>query len=114
MEIMRQIFKHRKHTKSSSAVVQLPLMPHSFATYEHTVARVHDILSSPSDLESTTHVLAWGLDIYYALLRPEGGFDMLQEDFSFALLTLALLGLLIGTLIMSRLVASAQLRAKWQ
>jgi hypothetical protein len=39
---------------------------------------------------------------------------MLQEDFSFALLTLALLGLLIGTLIMSRLVASAQLRAKWQ
>jgi ER membrane protein complex subunit 1 len=97
-----------------SLSLQLPLMPNSFASYEQTVARVSEILSSPSDLESTTHVLAWGLDIYYALLRPARGFDMLQEDFSFALLTLALLGLLIGTVVMSRLVASAQVQAKWQ
>ena len=96
------------------AALQLPLAPQSFASLDHTIARVHSIAPLPSDMESTTHVLAWGLDVYYVLLRPARGFDMLQEDFSFALLIVALTALTVGVVVVSRLLASAKLRAQWQ
>jgi ER membrane protein complex subunit 1 len=89
-------------------------MPQFFASYDHTVARVRHIATTPSDMESTTHVLAWGLDLYYVMLRPARGFDMLQEDFSFALLIVALLGLVGSVVFMSQLLKSAQLKDKWQ
>lgn len=89
-------------------------MPQFFASYDNTVARVSKITTTPSDMESTTHVLAWGLDVYYVMLRPARGFDMLQEDFSFALLIVALLGLVGSVVFMSQLLKSAQLKDKWQ
>ena len=98
----------------SQCAVQLPLHPQSFASYDHQIAGVRHIRTAPADLESTTHVVAWGLDLYYVLLRPARGFDMLGEDFSFALLIVALAALAGGAVVMSRLVASARLRGQWQ
>lgn len=95
-------------------LVQLPLHPQSFASYDREVAGVRNIRTAPADLESTTHVVAWGADLYYVMLRPARGFDMLGEDFSFALLIVALAALAGGALVMSRLVASARLRGQWQ
>jgi ER membrane protein complex subunit 1 len=93
---------------------QLPLAPQSFASYDRVVARVAHIASAPSDMESTTHVFAWGHDVYYTMMRPARGFDTLQDDFSFALLTVALAALVIGTGVVRHLLVSAQLKAKWQ
>lgn len=94
--------------------VQLPLTPQSFASYDRVVSRVAHVLSTPTEMESTTHVLAWGHDLYYTLLSPARRFDSLQDDFSFALLTIALASLAGGAAFMSQLVKKAQLKAKWQ
>ena len=65
-------------------------------------------------MESTTHVLAWGTDVYYVLLRPALGFDMLSDDFSFALLTVALLALAGSVFAMNHLLREAKLKHNWK
>jgi ER membrane protein complex subunit 1 len=92
----------------------LPLMPASFATYDRRVIGIAVIRSAPTALESTTHVFGHGLDLYSALLRPARGFDLLADDFSFAALLVALLGLATAVAAMSQVVRAAQLKAKWQ
>lgn len=92
---------------------QLPLSPQSFASYDTQVLGIQHIVAAPAELESTTHVLAWGLDTYYVLLRPSKGFDMLGEDFSFALLTIALVSLLGSVVFVHQLVKKQKVKAKW-
>ena len=94
--------------------VQLPLSPQSFASYDHQISGVQSVRSFPTDMESTTHVLAWGTDVYYVLLRPARGFDTLNEDFSFVLLIAALLTLGGGVAAMQHLLKEARLHHKWK
>jgi len=88
-------------------------MPASYVSYDAQVLGIVAIVAAPAELESTTHVLAWGVDLYYVLLRPARGFDMLGEDFSYALLTVALLGLLLGTVALHHIVKRQRVRAQW-
>lgn len=88
-------------------------MPTSFATYDRCVMGVSHLHAAPAELESTTHLLAWGLDTYYAMLRPAAGFDLLDEDFSFALLTVALGALALAVVVAHHLVKSQKLAAQW-
>ena len=94
--------------------VQLPIMPQSYASYDTVVLGVRAIRTAPSEMESTTHAFAWGTDLYYVLLRPARGFDMLQEDFSFALLIVAVAALVTGVGVMRQIVQRAKLHAAWK
>ncbi|KAG8893750.1 hypothetical protein FRB99_001723, partial [Tulasnella sp. 403] len=48
----------------------------------HAVANVKEILTSPSQLESTSMVFAYGLDLFFTRVAPSGTFDLLSEDFN--------------------------------
>ena len=53
-----------------------------------TVSLLHipGIVTAPAAMESTTHMLAHGLDLYYTRVAPAASFDGLAADFPFALL----------------------------
>ena len=88
-------------------------MPASFVTYDAQVLGIANVIAAPAELESTTHVVAWGLDTYYVMMRPARGFDMLDEDFSFALLTVALFALSLGTFALHHIVKKQKVKAQW-
>jgi hypothetical protein len=71
----------------------LGLNPTFFVTYDKTVAGLRGVNTFPTALESTTLMLAFGMDILYTRLAPSKSFDMLEDDFSFALLVVTLLSM---------------------
>lgn len=85
----------------------------AFATYNRSIASVHAIEVAPAILESTVHVLAWGRDIYYVLMQPSQGFDMLGDGFSYAMLSTALIVMTASVVSLGGVVAHARVNAKW-
>lgn len=65
-------------------------------------------------LESTTLVFSYGADLFYTRISPAQNFDSLQSDFSYGLLVVALIALLVGTWFASYSSQQAMLKAKWQ
>lgn len=60
------------------------------------VLGVKSIYSSPALLESTSIVLASGLDLFQTRVMPSGGFDVLPDSFNKVQLVLTILGLTAG------------------
>lgn len=85
----------------------------SHADVPRKVALVKDILTYPSELESTTLVFTYGLDLFQTRVSPSGTFDLLSEDFNrFQLLvTIAALG--VAILITRPLVTVQTLKRQW-
>eukprot|EP00201_Polytomella_parva_P009509 CAMPEP_0175051584 /NCGR_PEP_ID=MMETSP0052_2-20121109/7888_1 /TAXON_ID=51329 ORGANISM="Polytomella parva, Strain SAG 63-3" /NCGR_SAMPLE_ID=MMETSP0052_2 /ASSEMBLY_ACC=CAM_ASM_000194 /LENGTH=1079 /DNA_ID=CAMNT_0016315899 /DNA_START=94 /DNA_END=3333 /DNA_ORIENTATION=+ len=69
---------------------------------------------APVHLESSCHVLVNGVDVFYTRLRPAMAFDSLDDDFNYALLVVALLGLGAGAMALSRFSQRVVLKQKWR
>jgi hypothetical protein len=91
----------------------LPLIPTTIVSYNISIANVHSICTSPSGLESTSLVLAYGLDLFYVRVAPAKSFDLLAADFDHALLILLISGLAIATVVAQQLVARKVLMSRW-
>ena len=90
------------------------MMPsQGFATYDHSIAGVNSIEVAPAMLESTVHVVAWGRDMYYVLMQPSQGFDMLDSEFSYSMLSISLIVMTVSVIVMGRLVSHARVNVKW-
>lgn len=50
------------------------------------VRGLRGLVQAPSAMESTTLLFAHGLDLFYTRLAPSRTFDLLPDDFPFALL----------------------------
>jgi ER membrane protein complex subunit 1 len=72
----------------------LPVASSSFLTHHQQVHGLSHIASASTRMESTSLVLAWGVDIFFCHVQPADAFDMVSQDFD----TLSLLGT-VGTLI---------------
>lgn len=83
--------KHAEGVPKYHPVVALP----STASLNHELmlSRVKAIYSSACGLESTTTVLATGLDLYLTQMEPSKKFDALSDDFPHTLLVASLVGL---------------------
>ncbi|CCD72387.1 ER membrane protein complex subunit 1 [Caenorhabditis elegans] len=81
--------------------------------YNQTVHRVRGIKTSPSGLESTSLVLAYGTDLFFTRLVPSGTFDILKDDFDHVLISLVLTGLVVGSYVSKRLARSNALASQW-
>ena len=79
--------------------------PKEVSTHYNHVIGVQEIKSSPTDLESTSIVLAYGLDIFSTRRTPSKPFDTLSDDFSYAQLLASIL-VLIGGIAVSRYFVS--------
>jgi hypothetical protein len=85
-----------------------------FATLDREVKRLRGVAVEAAELESTQLMLAHGLDLFYTRLTPSKSFDMVPDDFPYALLVLILLALFGSTAVLSRLQKRGVLKAKWQ
>jgi len=54
------------------------------------------VLAFPTRLESTSAVLSFGHDIFYARINPEANFDRLHENFKAPLLFATIAGLVLA------------------
>ncbi|GAB5368087.1 hypothetical protein AAMO2058_001288000 [Amorphochlora amoebiformis] len=74
------------------------LDPKGFPTYNKTVANIKAVASADTFLESTTLVLAYGTDLFFARVTPSGAFDLLSSDFNrpFLTATVTLVAVLLG------------------
>ena len=78
----------------------------------HCAARA-GIDSSPANLESTCFALGRGLDLYLTRVQPSKTFDLLPEDFPFALLVSVTLTMIGASIALKYMSERASLKLKW-
>ncbi|EJT97132.1 DUF1620-domain-containing protein [Dacryopinax primogenitus] len=74
---------------------------------------ISSLSTTPTALESTSLLLASGLDIFLARLSPSSTFDILGENFNKTQLILTVLGLLVAIVIVKPIVESKKVRQRW-
>ena len=70
-------------------------------------------MTSPSLLESTSLVFAYGLDLFFTRVAPSSTFDVLSENFNKAQLVLTVGGLVIAIMVTKPMVAKKRLKERW-
>eukprot|EP00903_Cladosiphon_okamuranus_P020118 g18474.t1 len=84
--------KAEKEEKLLQYQPYLPVVPTQVLSYYKVIERVNRVLTEPTGLESTSLVLALGLDLFGARVAPSKTYDMLDPNFNYALLVLPPLG----------------------
>lgn len=77
------------------------------------VERVNRVLTEPTGLESTSLVLALGLDLFGARVAPSKTYDMLDPNFNYALLVLVLSAMTGAVLVAGRFASNKRLKDQW-
>ncbi|KAH8369163.1 hypothetical protein KR009_003087 [Drosophila setifemur] len=95
-------------------IPELPLPTEGHINYNQTVARLRNIYTAPSGLESTCLVVATGLDLFVTRVAPSKTFDLLKEDFDYILISIVLVALTSGSLIVKHLASRKLLKQAWK
>ena len=91
----------------------LPVFPTRVVNYDKAVAGLARVYAAPAKLESTTLVLAVGVDLFGTRTMPAKSFDLLAADFNKPLLLLVLAAFAAGTVAMRVLYRRKRLREAW-
>ncbi|KAG6553490.1 hypothetical protein Mapa_004402 [Marchantia paleacea] len=92
----------------------IPIFPQSYITHVHQVEGLRGILTVPARLESTSLVFTYGLDLFFTRTAPSRTYDSLTEDFSYALLLITIVALIIGIVVTWILSERKELGEKWK
>jgi len=92
---------------------ELPIATEDLINYNQTVLQIEGIKTASSGLESTSLMLAYGLDLFYTRLTPSGTFDVLKDDFDYLLISLVLVGLVIASFALKRFSRYQNLKQAW-
>ncbi|XP_034117665.1 ER membrane protein complex subunit 1 isoform X1 [Drosophila albomicans] len=95
-------------------IPELPLPTENHINYNQTIARLRNIYTAPSGLESTCLVVATGLDLFVTRVAPSKTFDILKEDFDYILISIVLVVLTSGSLIVRHLASRKLLKQAWK
>lgn len=96
-------------------VANIFLMPYqSYLTHSYQVEGLRGMLTIPARLESTSLVFAYGLDLFYTHTAPSKIYDSLTEDFSYALLLITIIALLVAIAVTYVLSERKELAEKWK
>ncbi|KAI0224696.1 hypothetical protein L0F63_006530 [Massospora cicadina] len=82
-------------------------------SYGQDVLGVTRLASSPTAYESTTAVVGYGQDIFFASYAPSQPFDVLRPDFSKAALLFTVMALGLGILAAAPMLKAKKLRDQW-
>ena len=74
----------------------LHINPLEVLSYDQRVVGSKSIISAPTQLESTSLIISYGIDIYCTRVTPSQPFDILSSDFSYSGLIVTVVGLVIG------------------
>ena len=83
--------------------------PRWYLTHIREVSGIKHIESSPTLMESSTLVFAYGFDLFGTRLAPSQAFDMLGKGFSKVQLLLTVVALSVGVAMLAPVVSSAPL-----
>ncbi|GMT14592.1 hypothetical protein PFISCL1PPCAC_5889, partial [Pristionchus fissidentatus] len=92
---------------------EIPIATEDMVNYNQSVYNIKTIKAFPSGLESTSLMLAYGLDMFYTRLTPSGTFDILKDDYDTGLITLVLVALFVGSYVCKRIVKRNSIKAAW-
>ncbi|RZB40068.1 DUF1620 and/or PQQ 2 domain containing protein [Asbolus verrucosus] len=93
---------------------EIPLPAEATINYNQSLGRIRGIEVAPARLESTSHVLVYGLDLFYTRVAPSKTFDVLKEDFDHRLIVLVLSGLIIACYVTKYMASRKLLRQSWK
>jgi hypothetical protein len=79
--------------------------PRSIISHQRNVLGVKNILAAPVIVESTSLVVAYGVDVFGTRVAPSGMFDILGDGFNKSTLILTVVSLLGGVLFLSPMVS---------
>ncbi|XP_065890097.1 ER membrane protein complex subunit 1-like [Dysidea avara] len=102
---------------SSGVPKYVPVLPVNstfFVNYNQTVEKLSGIVMSPSGIESTSLLLAHGLDLFFTRVCPSKSFDVLADDFNYMLVTSVLIGMLCVAVVARKVSSRRALKAAWQ
>lgn len=71
------------------------------------------IATAPANLESTSLMLAYGLDLFFARIQPNKAFDSLQDDFPYAFLVFITCMLTAAVFAFKRIDDKSNIQRKW-
>ncbi|KAL7793724.1 hypothetical protein V8C37DRAFT_401804 [Trichoderma ceciliae] len=83
-------------------------------THERDVVGVRGIVATPAVVESTSLVVAYGIDIFGSQIAPSGTFDILGKGFNKITLLATVLALTWGVVILAPMVRRKQINRKWE
>ncbi|KAJ9183490.1 hypothetical protein P3X46_007335 [Hevea brasiliensis] len=92
----------------------LPIIPQSYVTHSLKVEGLRGIVTVPAKLESTALVFVYGVDLFFTRLAPSRTYDSLTEDFSYALLLMTIVALVVAIFVTWILSEKKELRDKWR
>jgi hypothetical protein len=93
----------------------LPFIPTDVLSYNKTVAGIRGIKAVPAGgLESTSLVMAYGIDMFFTPVAPSKTFDMLPEDFQFSILAMTIVGLVVAVFAASMASKRKDLNMLWK
>ncbi|XP_044011257.1 ER membrane protein complex subunit 1 isoform X2 [Aphidius gifuensis] len=93
---------------------EIPIQMDAIINYNQSIFRISGIYTSPSGLESTSLVFAYGLDLFYTRAAPSKTFDVLKEDFDYYLIVIVLAALLISSYVTKKLASQKALKQAWK
>ncbi|KAM0263873.1 hypothetical protein ACHAQJ_000908 [Trichoderma viride] len=83
-------------------------------THERDVVGVRGIVATPAVVESTSLVVAYGIDVFGSQIAPSGTFDILGKGFNKITLLATVLALTWGVVILAPMVRRKQINRKWE
>ncbi|XP_054159039.1 ER membrane protein complex subunit 1-like [Oppia nitens] len=95
-------------------IPELPIPAEGIINYNKTLTAIRGIQTSPTGLESTCLVFAYGLDLFYTRVTPSKTFDVLKDDFDFILISVVLIALIAFSYATKWLASRKALNASWK
>ncbi|KAF2077846.1 hypothetical protein CYY_000808 [Polysphondylium violaceum] len=93
---------------------RLAFPPFFYITFNTTIPALRSIETQGTDLESTSIVLAYGVDVFCTLIAPSLPYDILSDSFNHIALIITSIVLLILTFISKNWKDSLALKKKWK
>ena len=84
---------------------QYEIDPRMVITHERDVVGVREILATPAIVESTTLVVAYGIDVFGTRIAPSGVFDILGRGFNKVSLVGTVVALFAGVMFLAPMVS---------
>lgn len=95
-------------------IPELPFPHENILNYNQSVTNIKGIYTTPSGLESTCLIFAYGLDIFVTRVAPSKTFDLLKEDFDYFLITVVLIALTTASYVVKHLSSRKALKQAWK
>jgi len=92
----------------------LELDPKYYLTHSREVLGIKRVMASPSLLESTSVIFAFGHDVFGTQSTPSMAFDVLGKGFNKAQLMLTVVALAVGVMAIRPLVTKKTVEGRWK